>query len=243
MKYITTLFLFMSVFSYSQKVVRSKVTANNGIEYKRGQEITFSDFSYKIKKIYNDKKTGELFFEIIGDQKITINVNQEIKNCNIKPCEIVKTIDYDNCRYKRDEFDRFTKKSVKQTRGKLIYSDFSRSVSVHGFKVDGSKYLEVLFTDNQLFSFNEGGSFMLMLKDEEVVTLNFEKSIVADYARAGNFDIWKIRTLLPLNQALFNKLVDSNVFEFRYYTVDRYVEKKIGEKSRNNIASVLKCIE
>ncbi|WP_109438370.1 hypothetical protein [Aquimarina sp. AU119] len=154
-----------------------------------------------------------------------------------------KTVKYDKCKFQKDEYDKFTKESVKQTKGKAIFMNLSRSVVVQGFKVDNRKYLEITVIDNHLFGFKEGGSFMLMLDDEEVVDLKFENSIVADYINAGSFDIWKARVLFSLNEEIFNKLVKSNVYEFRYYTSDGYVEKKIKEKYINNIASVLKCIE
>lgn len=238
---LTTILLFSFYISIGQNIIHREYKAKNGVKYKTGSTVTYNGIGYKIKKIYQNKKTNEFYFKLKDKSIEDINVNESIKECSVTPCEIVSNVDFKKCNLKRNEIDRFTKKSIKETRKRTIYSDFGSGIRVYGFSVNNKNSLIFEVSRTGIFSISKGDVLYLMLETGDVMELYYSNNKIAKI-QSSEYNLWKLEAFFDLTEKQISILKSNLVKEFRFMTDEGYFEDKIYYKAQNNIASVLNCI-
>jgi hypothetical protein len=165
---------------------------------------------------------------------------------------ITSTIIGQNCKYKINEIDEFTKNKVLETKGGLLTMSglgFGFSCSYSFKKINDIKFLNLSITSPSIFTLRQGRDIMFKTDKEETVILNFAETIVAEFvsgSRIGTMtspSFWTGSILIPISNENFERLVNEKVLKLRVYTGDGYVDDDISVSSAKKFKEQLKCIE
>jgi hypothetical protein len=151
------------------------------------------------------------------------------------------------CKFETNEFDEFTKKEVKIVKEKQLtkvgmgFGDFLR-FDVRS--MDGNKFIRLHIYEDNAFSVRKDGDVMFLTTTDEVITLHYTESTVADYKYFSqmNHTQWSAFPLLYVDEENFQKLINSEIKKVRWYRNDGYLEKEVNPKHTRHLAESLKCL-
>lgn len=153
---------------------------------------------------------------------------------------IISSPAFGQCKYLKNEKDRFSGNHVIETKGKVLRSGLNLNIAVQGRKVNDSKFLKIQILGRTIFSVTEGMKLDLLTTEGEVITLLSAEIIISD-----NFGIylWSgfIHYYLPDEAA--SLLIGKKIEALRIHTVgNKYFEKDIKPKYQKNISDIIECI-
>ena len=156
-----------------------------------------------------------------------------------------------NCKYKINETDEFTKNKILETKYELLTISglgfgFSSGYSLK--KVNNNRYLKLGISSPSIFTLREGRDIMFKTSAEDVISLKFPETIIADYisgTRIGSSTTpsrWSGTILIPISDETYQRLLVEKILKVRIYTGDGYVDDDIKEKKAIKFQELLKCI-
>lgn len=150
---------------------------------------------------------------------------------------------------KEDKIDEFTKNKVKRTSWEPISKMGKIYAHARASRINDNIYLDIrtLFPSVDVFAVKEGGSIMLKLESDSVMTLINPKGQVACKG-CGSVNIigsdgYGVELNLPLTASQIELLTSNKATKLRIYTADGFIESDIKEKFQETISKVLKLVK
>lgn len=151
------------------------------------------------------------------------------------------------CKYEKNEIDEFTKKEVIITKEQQLTKVGMGMGNFLRFDVrslDGNKFIRLFIFSNKAFSVRQGSEVMFLLENDQVATLHYTESVVADFKRVQqlNHTQWTVHVLLHIDQESLEALLDIPVKKVRWYTSEGYHEEDVNPKHKYHLSNALKCL-
>ncbi len=157
-----------------------------------------------------------------------------------------------NCKYKTNEVDEFTKNTILETKGGILTISgmglgFSTAFSLK--KINNTRYLNFQVISPSIFTLREDDEIMFKTDSENTINFKFPKTIIADYisgTRIGTSttpSMWTGKILIPISDENYERLLAETISKLRVYTSDGYVDDDIKGKRAKKLQKYLKCIE
>ncbi|MBF2709949.1 hypothetical protein [Flavobacterium soyangense] len=156
-----------------------------------------------------------------------------------------------NCKYKINEVDEFTKNIILETKAELLTISgmgFGFSSSYSFKKINNNRYLKLGITSPSIFTLRQGRDIMFKTNTEDIISLEFPETIVADYisgSRIGTSttpSMWTGTILIPISNENYERLLKDKILKVRIYTGDGYIDDDVKEKRANKFQELLKCV-
>lgn len=156
-----------------------------------------------------------------------------------------------DCNYKTNEVDEFTKKTILETKAQTLTISgmgvgFSTAISFR--KVDSNRYLKLKIASPSVFSLRKGDKIMFKTDSENTIDLEFENTVIADY-NSGTLigttrtpSNWTGDIFINISDEIYNRLLNENILKLRVYTSDGYVDDDVSSKRNKKVKELLKCI-
>lgn len=152
---------------------------------------------------------------------------------------LLPSISFSQCKYLRDDVDKFTNDTIKQTRfNRLCYKGI-RCFNYAFALMNGYKYLMVSYVSSSIYSVRDDAKLMLLMDDGSVINLNVIKGGIA----GPSLSVWYLEVYLPLSDDNYDLLRSKSISTIRYFTADGYVELDTKPKNSNLFKKMLLCIE
>ncbi len=153
-----------------------------------------------------------------------------------------------NCKYKTNEIDEFTKNKILETKIEVFTVSgmglgFSTSYTLK--KINEKRYLNFKITSPSIFTLREGDKIMFKTDSENTIDLIFPNTIIANnvYNSHLKTTTWLENILIPIDELTYQRLSNEKVLKLRVYTTDGYIDDDINEKRSKKFKELLKCIE
>lgn len=161
---------------------------------------------------------------------------------------LASTISYSqDCKYKRNEVDEFTKHKILETKEELFTISgmglgFSTTYSL--LKINDKRYITFKVTSPSIFTLRKGSEIMFKTELENPITLEFPDSIVANstYISSLKSTFWNGSMDIPLSEEAYQRLLNEKITKLRVYTTDGFVDDDIASKRDKKFKSLLTCI-
>ncbi|URM37195.1 hypothetical protein [Flavobacterium anhuiense] len=153
-----------------------------------------------------------------------------------------------DCKYKRNEIDEFTKNKILETKENL----FTLSGMGLGFscaytlkKINDNRYINLHITAPSIFTLRESHEIMFKTEKDSTIDLKFIESIVANgtYNTSLKSTHWSAQTMIPITAEAYERLKNEKITKLRVYTVDGHHDDDVSEKRDKKFKELLKCIE
>jgi len=152
------------------------------------------------------------------------------------------------CKYKRNEVDEFTKNKILETKeGVFTISGMGLGFST-GFalmKVNNDRFLKLNVTSPSIFTLQNGSEIMFKVEGADPIVLNFPESIVANgvYNTSIKSTLWSGSIAIPLSEENYKRFLNEKISKLRVHTANGYVDDDVSEKRDKKFKELLKCIE
>ncbi|MEM6735720.1 MAG: hypothetical protein AAF620_06595 [Bacteroidota bacterium] len=83
------------------------------------------------------------------------------------------------CKYKRDETDRFSKKRTLETKGEILWMSMGANIATQGVLNGDSKFLRIQIAGGTIFSVLKGMELRLLTEGGEVVKLMSAENLIS----------------------------------------------------------------
>ena len=140
-----------------------------------------------------------------------------------------------NCKYKINETDEFTKNKILETEFEWISSNIGGSFK----KINDKKALRLQLNSSSVFSVREGSKVMFLTDKEEPITFIFPETNISKISTMTSF--YSINYLM-LSEENQNRLLNEKISKIRIYYSDGYIDTDIKEKKAIKFQELLKCI-
>ncbi|KKN74653.1 hypothetical protein LCGC14_0388550 [marine sediment metagenome] len=144
-----------------------------------------------------------------------------------------------DCKYKRNEVDKFTKTKVIQTKGVKVLYGLTDYTLISGLVLNEYKYLRVSLSTHTLTSFRKNSKFMLMFESDSVITVTAIANSKASHAG----DMWFTHVNYLITKEQLDYLSSNKIVTIRLYSSDGYIEDNIKNKRALSLQKDLKCIQ
>ena len=160
------------------------------------------------------------------------------------------------CKYKQNDFDKFTGKYIKVTKPEKVIGTFYTEGDFSVQKVDTSFTLIFDFKIQSYKSFKiegikKGAAINFLLENGEVVTANSDNDITGVYKTfIGIPPVYECRlnsTKYSVSKDKIDKLLKSKVKAIRFYRTgengaEDYIDNDIAKKNQDDIQDLIKCV-
>ena len=161
-----------------------------------------------------------------------------------------------NCKYKTNEIDKFTKKYTKLTKAERVISTFNTTGLFSVKKVDTSYYFifdYVLsgYTNFDPYSVKKGAELIFLLENGETIILKSADDILGTKNFIVGIPPVYTCTLsnvaYPVSKNQIDKFFVSQVSSIRFFRTESngkedYIDSEIKEKNMDDIQDLIKCI-
>ncbi len=147
-----------------------------------------------------------------------------------------------NCKYSKNETDKFTKKEILITKPTTLWSALMSAMAFKAIKINNFKYLQMKYATTSIFSVNKGSKLMFLLNNDSIVKLITPESKTANYKTSKYATIWSASINYELSEADYEILLNGIVKSIRFYTPKGYIEKQIKPNRSKNFYKILRCI-
>ena len=226
-KIIVFLFLFISANLVAQDIITSpdgKVYSVKIID-DSGKKLKFYELDDPAKKIKTVNKS-QIFSYKKGDSEKTITGNPFKQDC----------------KYERNEIDKFTKQTILETKYTALWMNIMYSMAFKAGKINNSKYLEMSYSTSSIYSINKGSELMFLMDNDSIIKLTAIESKVADYSTSKYGTIWYASVAYTLLESDYKMLLNGAIKSIRFYTPKGYIEKQIKKNRSKYLYTILKCI-
>lgn len=152
-----------------------------------------------------------------------------------------------DCKYKRNEVDEFTKHKILETKPELFTISgmglgFSTSYSL--LKINDEKFIKFSVTSPSIFTLQKGSEIMFKVEAENAIILTFPESIVANgtYNSSLKSTHWSGTIVISISDINYQRLLNEKVTKLRVYTANGFVDDDISEKRDKKFKALLTCI-
>jgi hypothetical protein len=140
---------------------------------------------------------------------------------------------FSQCKYKKNEVDKFTKKVYLETTDEILNRDFSGVIAIGFIKTDTNTFVKlVLNLSNQVYTISKGDKLIFLIKDH-TVELNASESKVANSYCEMTY---------PLSPENLNILKQNRITDIRIELKDSKIDKSIDEKKANKVMALSNCV-
>lgn len=152
------------------------------------------------------------------------------------------------CNFKIDKVDEFTGHKILETKEKWLTMSgmgFGISTTISFRKINEDRFMKFhVTTTGDIFTLKKGESLLFKTDKDEIITLNFDETIVAEgsYNTSLKMTIWAAFQYVHINDENYEKLLNSNVVLLRFHSNDGYIQKKVKQKRYKKIIEILNCI-
>jgi hypothetical protein len=147
------------------------------------------------------------------------------------------------CKYERNEIDKFTGKTIKETKRTTVYTNKldpqSKSMFFRFNKIDTLYYVNVSKWYNDIISISEGNKLMIMFDNNISITLFCLKYAISK-SYSGK---WHIDVNFYISNSDLNMLKTKNITDIRLYTNSGYIEDKVKLENAEKIKISANCLE
>ena len=147
-----------------------------------------------------------------------------------------------DCKYERNEKDKFTGKVVRETKMAPVYANKldpqSKSMFFIFLQVDSINYLSVSKWYSDIISVSKGDKLMMIFQDGESVSLECLKYSIAD-SYSGK---WNINIDYYIPKEILKSLQTKNITDIRIYTTTGYFEESVLIKQSEKIKVLANCV-
>lgn len=172
----------------------------------------------------------------MAQQKNLIYTNKIMKKIILGLALLSMSISFSqNCKYKTNEVDEFTKNKILETEFEWISPNIGSSFK----KVNEKKALRLQINSSSVFSVREGSNVMFLTDKEDPITLVFSETNISKISTLTSFYSINYLILSDENQA---RLLNEKITKIRIYYSDGYVDTDIKEKKVMKFKELLKCI-
>lgn len=153
------------------------------------------------------------------------------------------------CRYKTNEIDEFTKKEVIITNERQLTKvgmGLGNFLRFDARSMDGNKYISLLVFGTKAFALEEGSKVMFLTESGEVITLNYNETVIASgnvQQQLNNRIQWTANALLYVNEENYQRLISSDIAKVRWYTSTGYLEEEVNPKHKSHLSFTLSCLQ
>ncbi|RUT68638.1 hypothetical protein D0817_19965 [Flavobacterium cupreum] len=153
-----------------------------------------------------------------------------------------------NCKYKRNEVDEFTKNKILETKEDI----FTISGMGLGFscgyallKINDVRYLKLHVMSPSIFTLRSEHEIMFKTDSENTINLQFIDTQIATgtYNTTLKSTHWGAFTAIPISDEIYQRLLNEKISKLRIYTTDGYRDDDVSEKRDKKFKELLKCIE
>lgn len=138
----------------------------------------------------------------------------------------------------RNEIDKYTKLSVKETSWFLLKMRFASQMSCRVKQINGQRFLDLSVSFPSVFRIDEGDKAYFLFDNDSTVQLECIKGHVADYIHTQYASHWNAKALYQLSDDDYNTLQRNTLIGVRiglgdeYDTFDNIKEKNAGKFKR-----------
>lgn len=152
-----------------------------------------------------------------------------------------------NCKYKINTIDEFTKSQILQTKDELLTVSgmgFGFSASYAFKKIDNTRYLRLGVSSPSIFTLKKGDEILFKTENENPVSLKFPETIIADgqYNSSLKTTHWGTYILIPISDDVYSRFQNEKILKLRIYTADGYIDDDVKEKRAVKFKELLNCI-
>ncbi|KAA9340111.1 hypothetical protein [Adhaeribacter soli] len=150
-----------------------------------------------------------------------------------------------NCKFEKNEVDKFTHKKVIITEPYMIWRDSwsGSNMTVQGYKSDSLKWIRFRYSSTSIFSIHQKSKLILLFEDGSTVDLFNIESIVADPIHAGSMTRWVAFVSYGFTDDIEKKILSKKITSIRLYTADGYIDKEVKGKDSNSFKDAINCIQ
>lgn len=143
-----------------------------------------------------------------------------------------------DCKYKKNEVDEFTKNKILETNYEWLGEQTGYTLK----KVNESRFLQVRIESFKMLSIHEGSKLMFLTEKEDPITILFPKFDISKRSDSPLKEYYIVESI-PLSDDIYERFKNETTTKVRIYTSDGYIEKKIKDKRALKFRELLKCIE
>jgi len=153
-----------------------------------------------------------------------------------------------NCKYKINEVDEFTKNKILETKREAFTMSgigFGFSTNYSFKKINNTRYLKLYVSSPSIFTLRQGEEIILKTESDNTISLKFLETIIpkSSYNSQLNNTTWYEDVLIPISDDNYQRLLTETILKLRIYTGDGYIDDDIKEKRAKKFKENLKCIE
>lgn len=157
-----------------------------------------------------------------------------------------------NCKYKINEVDEFTKSTILETKGGILTMSgmgFGFSTAYSMKKINDIKYLNLHISSPSIFTLREDAEIMFKTNTDHTINFKFPKTLISNYipgSRIGTSttpSMYAGSILIPISDDNYERLLAEQILKLRIYMSDGYVDNDIKAKRAKSFQEDLKCIE
>lgn len=152
-----------------------------------------------------------------------------------------------NCKYKTNEVDDFTKNKILETKEELLTISgmgFGFSTSYNLKKVNENRYLKLNVSSPNIFTIKAGDEIMFKSNNDKPISLKFSETVILEpqYNSSSRSTIWYGFILIPISDENYIRLLQEPISKLRFYTSDGFIDDEIKDKRGKKFKELLKCI-
>jgi hypothetical protein len=153
-----------------------------------------------------------------------------------------------NCKYKTNEVDEFTKNKILETKEELLTVSgmgFGFSTSYNLKKVNENRYLKLNISSPKILTIKAGDEIMFKTNNDNPISLKFSETVILQpqYNSSSRSTIWYEFILIPISDENYTRLLQEPISKLRLYTSDGFIDDEIKDKRDKKLKELLKCIE
>lgn len=148
-----------------------------------------------------------------------------------------------DCKYDRNEVDKFTGSAIIKTKMVTVYADrlspTLKSMFFSFTKIDSSFYLQVSKWFASAWSVTKGDKLMIKLSDGKIITLESLDTKISSFVTGG----WFMEVSFSLSKENLKTIQESTITDVRIYTTGSYIEDSVRLKDSEKIKISANCIK
>ncbi|MFI0429215.1 hypothetical protein [Mariniflexile sp. HMF6888] len=151
-----------------------------------------------------------------------------------------------NCKYEKNEVDKFTNASIKTTKELFVAGGSTKldgTLYASLSKINKNRFLNIKLTTWDNFVIETDGKFLVLFDDNSVMELSFIKYAVGEYDNNSGLETWTANAVLHLTDNDYEELKLKEVKETRVYLKEGYLNLPVPNKFWKKFKQNLKCIE
>ncbi|MCC9066334.1 hypothetical protein [Flavobacterium piscisymbiosum] len=143
-----------------------------------------------------------------------------------------------DCKYKRNEVDEFTKHKVLETKSEWLAENIAYTL----IKINDAKFLSIELGSFKVFAISDGAKLMFLPDKGDPIVLLFPKYEISK-TTPGAVASQYVTQSINISDEIYQRFLDEKITKVRFYTTDGYIDKPVKEKRANKFRQQLKCIE